>query len=115
MLIGGGWVGEWNVDKRDRWGWTERNSAPVGMLSSRVREVSSLQARDPGSRTKGGSSSSSSEGKKSDNGLFFRVLGRDSGYKSSHQLELFEVEMVAGYESTVPVGQARSFVTLGPR
>ena len=40
-----GGVGEWNVDKRDRWGQAVRNSSAIGMLSSRVNEELSLQAR----------------------------------------------------------------------
>ena len=59
------------------------------------------------------SSSSSSEEKKSD-GWFGGVLGGDSGWEGSRQLGLFEVEMVAVRESTMPIGEARSFVTLGP-
>ena len=50
------------------------------------------------------SSSSSSEGKKSDNGWFLRVLGGDSGCEGSRQLKLFEVEMVVVHEGTMPVG-----------
>ena len=50
------------------------------------------------------SSSSLSEGKKLDNGWFLGVLGGDSGYKGSRQLELFKEEMVAVHESTTPVG-----------
>ena len=49
------------------------------------------------------SSSFSSEGKKLDKGWFFRVLGGDSGCKGSHQLELFEVEIVVVRESTMLV------------
>ena len=61
------------------------------------------------------SSLSSSEGKKSDDSWFLEVLDRDSGCKGSHQLELFEVEMVAVHGSTMPVGKlCRSFVMLGP-
>ena len=60
------------------------------------------------------SSSSSSEEKKSDGGWFGEVLGNDSGCEGSRQLELFEVEMVAVREGTTPVGEARSFVMLGP-
>ena len=59
------------------------------------------------------SSSSLSEGKKSD-GWFKEVLGNDSGWEGSRQLELFKVEMVAVCEGMMPVGQARSFVMLGP-
>ena len=33
------------------------------------------------------------------------VLGGDSGCKGSRQLELFEVEMVAVCEGTMPVGK----------
>ena len=50
------------------------------------------------------SSLSLSEGKKSD-GWFERVLGRDSGCKSSHQLGLFKVEMVVVCEGTTPIGK----------
>ena len=42
-----GGVGEWNVDKEERWEWVARNSLTVRRLSSRVRNVSSLQVRDP--------------------------------------------------------------------
>ena len=59
-------VGEGNADSRDRWGWVTRNSSLVGRSSSRVSKVSSLQVRVPSSRTRGGSSSSLSEGKKLD-------------------------------------------------
>ena len=40
----GGWLssGEGNRDLRDRWGCAARNSSVVGMLSSRVNEVSSF-------------------------------------------------------------------------
>ena len=41
----GGGVGEWKADRRERWGWVARNSSAVGILSSRVNKVSSLQAR----------------------------------------------------------------------
>ena len=51
------------------------------------------------------SSLSLSEGKKSDDGWFFGVLGRDSGCESSHQLELFKEEMVAVCEGTMLVGK----------
>ena len=81
--VGGGGMGEQNVDKRDRWRQAVRNSSLVGMSSSRVREVLSFQAGDPGSRARGGSSSPSSEEKKSDDGWFFRVLDGDSGCKGS--------------------------------
>ena len=43
-----------------------RNSPVVGRSSSRVNKMSSYQVRVPGSRTERGSSSSLSEGKKSD-------------------------------------------------
>ena len=49
------------------------------------------------------SSSSSLEGKKSDNGWFLGVLGKDSGCEGSCQLELFKVEMVAVHEGMTPV------------
>ena len=39
-------VGRGDSDGRDRWGWAARNSSAVGMLSSRVNEESSLQARE---------------------------------------------------------------------
>ena len=100
-----GEVGGGNADKRDKWGQDARNSSPVGRSSSRIREVSSHQERVPGSRARGGSSSSSSEGKKSDKDWFFGVLDGDLGCKSSCQLELFEVEMVAVYDSTMPFGK----------
>ena len=65
-----GGVEEWNVDKRDRWGQVARNSPAVGMSCSRVNEKSNLQARVPVDCCWGTvvSSSSSSEGKKSDGG-----------------------------------------------
>ena len=50
------------------------------------------------------SSSSSSEEKKSD-GWFRGVLGRDSGWEGSRQLEGFKVEMVAVQEGTSPDGK----------
>ena len=89
-----------------------RNS---GVSSSRASEVSSVCARVPADccwRTVV-SSSSSLEEKKSD-GWFGGVLGGDSGWEGSRQLEWFEVEMVAVCEGTMPVGKARSFVMLGP-
>ena len=49
------------------------------------------------------SSSSSSEEKKLD-GWFGGVLDSDSGWEGSHQLELFEVEMVVVRKGTTPVG-----------
>ena len=117
----GGWVGGdgvrgWKADKRDRWGWAMRNSSAVGMLFSRVNEEPNLQARVLAECCWGtvASSLSSSEGKKSDNGWFRGILGRDLGCEGSHQLGLFEVEMVVVCEGTTPVGKARSFVTLGP-
>ena len=82
-----------------------RNSSPVGRLSSRVSKVLSLLVRAPDSMVRGGSSSPSSEEKKSDDGWFLRVLGGDLGYEGSRQLELFEVEMMAVHESTMPVGK----------
>ena len=111
----GGGVGE-KTDRRDKWGWAVRNSSTVGMLFSRVNEVSSLQARvlaDHCWRTVV-SSSSSSEEKKSDNSWLIEVLGRDSGYEGFHQLVLFKMEMVKVCEGTMLVGKARSFVMLGP-
>ena len=51
------------------------------------------------------SSSSSLEGKKSDDGLFLGVLGGNSGCEGSYQLELFKVEMVVVREGTMPVGK----------
>ena len=59
------------------------------------------------------SSSSSSEEKKSD-GWFRGVLGKDSGWEGSCQLEVFKEEMVAVRESTTLISKARSFVMLGP-
>ena len=96
-------VGGQNVVRRDRLGQAERNSSLVGRLSSNVNKVLSLHARDPGSRARGGSSLSLSEGKKSDEGWFLKVLGRELGYGGSHQLVLFKVEMVAVYKNTMPV------------
>ena len=80
----------------------------VGMSSSSVNEKSSLQARIPVDHCWGTvvSSSSLSEGKKSDDGWFRGVLGGDSGCKGSRQLELFKVEMVTVYESTTPDWQS---------
>ena len=101
---GGGGVGEGNADSRDRWRQAARNSSPIGRSSSRVSEVLSFQARVPGSRARGGSSSSSSEGKKLDNDWFFGVLGGDSGCKVSCKLELLKVAMMAVCEGTSPVG-----------
>ena len=51
------------------------------------------------------SSSSSSEGKKSDDGLFLGVLDGDSGCEGSHQLELFKVEIVTVCKSTLLIGK----------
>ena len=85
-----------------------RNSSAVGMSSSRVNEVLSFQARIPADccwRTVV-SSSSSSEGKKSDDGWFLGVLGEDSGCEGSRQLELFKVKMVAVCEGTTPLGES---------
>ena len=45
-----------------------RNSSLVGRSFSRVRGLSNCQARDPGSRMRGGSSLFLLEGKKSNNG-----------------------------------------------
>ena len=50
------------------------------------------------------SSSSSSEGKKSD-GWFEGVLGNDSDWEGFHQLRLFEVEMVMVCEGTMPINK----------
>ena len=76
------------------------------MLSLRVNKMSSFQTRLSADLYWEAvvSSLSLSEGKKSDNGWFFRVLGGDLGCKGSCQLELFKVEMVAVCESTMPVG-----------
>ena len=113
----GGGVGEWKVDRRDKWRWVVRNSSAVGMLFLRVNEESSLQARVPADCCWGTvvSSLSSLEGKKSDDGWFLEVLHGDSDCEDSCQLELFKEEIVVVYESMMPVGKARSFVTLGPR
>ena len=110
--IGGRGLGG-GSDWRSGCGWFIRNS---GVLSSRASEVSSFCARVPADCCWGMvvSSSSSSGGKKSDDGWFRGVLGVDSGWKGSRQQRLFEVEMVAVCEGTMPVRQARSFVTLGP-
>ena len=51
------------------------------------------------------SSLSLSEGKKSDDGWFLGVLGGDSGYEGSRQLEMFEEEMVVVCESMMSVGK----------
>ena len=48
---------------------------------------------------------SSSEGKKLDDGWFRGVLGGDSGWEGSCQLELFEVEMVAVREGMTLIGK----------
>ena len=66
--------------------------------------MSSFQARVLVSRTRDESSSSSSEGKRLNDGWFFWVLGGDSGCESSHQLELFKVEMMVVHEGMTPVG-----------
>ena len=50
------------------------------------------------------SSSSSSEGKTSE-GVFRGVLGKDSGWEGSRQLEVFKEEMVAVCEGTMPIGK----------
>ena len=42
-----GGVREWNTDRRDKWEQFVRNSLVEGMLSLRVNEVSSFQARVP--------------------------------------------------------------------
>ena len=84
-------------------GWLIRNSE---MSSSRVSETSRVCARVPVDccwRTVV-SSSSSSEEKKSD-GWFGGVLGNDSGWEGSHQLESFKVEMVAVCEGMTPIGK----------
>ena len=61
--------------------------------------MSSLQARDPYLRVRGGSSLSSSERKKLDDGWFLGVLGGDSDCEGSCQLELFKEEMMTECES----------------
>ena len=93
-------------------GWLIRNS---GVSSSRV-EVSRVCARVSAvcCWSTVASSSSSSEEKKSD-GCCRGVLGKDSGWEGSRQLEVFKEEMVAVCDGTTPNGKARSFVTLGPR
>ena len=75
------------------------------MLSSRFNKISSLQARVLTDCCWGTvvSSLSSSEERKSDNGWFMRVLGGDSDCESSCWLVLFEVEMVAVYDSIMLV------------
>ena len=45
------------------------------------------------------------EGKKSDDGWFRGVLGEDSGWEGSCQLELFKEEMVAVREGMMPIGK----------
>ena len=87
-------------DMRSGCGWFIRN---LGVLSSRVSKVLTSYARIPVDCCWGMvvSSSSLSEEKKSD-GWFGRVLGNDSGWGGSHQLRLFEVEMVVVCESTSP-------------
>ena len=77
------------------------------MSSLRASEVSSVCARVPADSCWSTvvSSSSSSEGKKSDDEWFRRVLGKDSGWEGSRQLELFEVEMVAVHEDTMLIGK----------
>ena len=104
--VGGG-VGVWKMDERSRWGWVASNSSAVRMLFVRVSEVSSFQVRLPADRCWETvvSSLSSSEGKKSDDGWFLKVLGGDSGCKGSCQLELFKVEMVVVHEGTTPSGK----------
>ena len=88
----GGWTGggekRGKLDKWGKWGWAVKNSSTVGILSSRVNEVSSFPERLPADccwRTVV-SSLSSLEGKKSDGGWFLRVLDGDSGCEGSHQL-----------------------------
>ena len=83
-------------DARRGCGWFMRNS---GVLSSKVK-VSRVCARVSTvcCWSTVVSSSSSSEEKKSD-GWFGGVLGGDSGWEGSRQLEWFEVEMVAVCES----------------
>ena len=79
----------------------------MGMLSLRVSEVLSFQARLLVGLCWGTvvSSSSSSEEKKSDDSWFFGVLGGDSGCEGSRQMELFEIEMVVVCEGTTLVGK----------
>ena len=38
-------------------------------------------------------------------GSFRGVLGNDLGWEGSHQLRLFEVEMVVVHEGTTPIGK----------
>ena len=39
---GGGEVGEWKAERRDKWRWAARNSLAVGMSSSRVNKELNL-------------------------------------------------------------------------
>ena len=109
--IGGRGLGG-GSDARSGCSWFIRNS---GVLSSRVSEVSISCVRVLADCCWSTvvSSSSSSEGKKSD-GWFGGVLGSDSGWEDSRQLRLFKVEMVTVHESMTPGKQARYFVMLGP-
>ena len=109
--IGGRGLGGGKEAARRGCGWLIRNS---GVSSSRV-EVSRVCVRVSAVCCWSSvvSSSSSSEEKKSD-GWFRGVLGKDSGWEGSRQLEVFKEEMVAVLEGTTPGGKARSFVTLGP-
>ena len=50
------------------------------------------------------SSSSSSEGKKSES-WFREILDKDSGWKGSRQLEVFKEEMVVVCEGTMLIGK----------
>ena len=112
-----GGVGEWNADRRERWGRVVRNSSAVRISSLRVNKVSSFQARLLADLYWGTmeSSSSSLEEKKLDDGWFFGTLGGDSGCEGSHQLELFEVEMVAVHKGTTLIGKlCRSFAMHSP-
>ena len=91
-------------DARSGCGWLIRNS---GMSSSRASEVLSVCARVLADSCWGTvvSSLSSSEGKKSDDGWFRGILGKESGWEGSCQLELFEVEMVAVCDGMTPIGK----------
>ena len=51
------------------------------------------------------SSSSSSEEKRSDDGRFRGVLGKDLGWEGSRQLKVFKEEMVAVREGMTPIGK----------
>ena len=90
-------------DARSGCGWLIRNS---GTSSSRASELLMVCARVSVVCCWGTvvSSSSSSEGRKSES-WFRGVLGNDSGWEGSRQLRLFEVEMVVVRKGMVLIGK----------